>query len=81
MRWGLCWYGQAALNRRDVGSIPTTATAALPLCLSQCVFEMEETKLLKRTVRTNRPWRRSHPAGSKAQPPTGREVEGLGRGS
>lgn len=26
MRWGLCWYGQAALNRRDVGSIPTTAT-------------------------------------------------------
>lgn len=51
MRWGLCWYGQAALNRRDVGSIPTTATYG------------------------------SHPAGSKAQPPTGREDEGLGRGS
>ena len=25
MRRGLCWYGQAALNRRDVGSIPTAA--------------------------------------------------------
>ena len=25
MRWGPCWYGQAAVNRHDAGSIPATA--------------------------------------------------------
>ena len=25
LRWGPCWYGQAAVNRRDAGSIPATA--------------------------------------------------------
>ena len=25
MRWGLCWYGLAAVNRLDAGSIPATA--------------------------------------------------------
>ena len=25
MRWGLCWHGRAALNRRDAGSIPAAA--------------------------------------------------------
>ncbi len=25
MRWGPCWYGQAAVNRNDAGSIPATA--------------------------------------------------------
>ena len=25
MRWGPCWYGQAAVNRSDAGSIPATA--------------------------------------------------------
>ena len=25
MRWVLCWYGKAAVNRRDAGSIPATA--------------------------------------------------------
>ena len=25
MRWVLCWYGKATVNRRDAGSIPATA--------------------------------------------------------
>src|SRR6476646_4520778 len=25
LRWGPCWYGQAAVNRFDTGSIPVTA--------------------------------------------------------
>ena len=25
LRWGPCWYGQAAVNRPDAGSIPATA--------------------------------------------------------
>src|SRR5713226_9191814 len=25
LRWGPCWYGQAAVNRRATGSIPVTA--------------------------------------------------------
>ncbi len=25
LRWGPCWYGQAAVNRPDTGSIPVTA--------------------------------------------------------
>ncbi len=27
MRWGLCWYGQAAVNRSDAGSIPASAAS------------------------------------------------------
>lgn len=25
MRWVLCWYGKATVNRRDAGSIPASA--------------------------------------------------------
>jgi hypothetical protein len=32
MRWGLCWYGQAAVNRRDAGSIPATAARSKSAC-------------------------------------------------
>jgi hypothetical protein len=29
MRWVLCWYGKATVNRRDAGSIPATAAIFL----------------------------------------------------
>ena len=32
LRWGLCWYGQAAVNRRDAGSIPATAARTKRAC-------------------------------------------------
>ena len=41
MRWVLCWYGKATVNRRDAGSIP--ASAALwkgkPMGERQSCFE------------------------------------------
>ena len=29
MRWVLCWYGKATVNRRDAGSIPATAARCM----------------------------------------------------
>ena len=31
MRWVLCWYGKATVNRRDAGSIPAIAAVLLTI--------------------------------------------------
>ena len=33
MRWILCWYGKATVNRRDAGSIPAPAASKLKIVL------------------------------------------------
>ena len=39
MRWCSCWYGQAAVNRFDAGSIPATAACWSPRFSVSCTPE------------------------------------------
>ena len=141
MRWVLCWYGKATVNRRDAGSIPATAAgyqwkssgrmrslprkqvrAKCPLWVQVPRLPLDgeytcpwpsgkgaslpswtggfDSRRALLSMRSRFWWETfvalndgsagsipasatigSHPAGSKARPPTGREKEGSGRGS
>lgn len=56
MRRGPCWYGQAAVNRPDAGSIP--AAAARPMCAE---FDEPEESTAQAGLRSEQ--NGSHPAG------------------
>ena len=49
MRWVLCWYGKATVNRPDAGSIP--ATAALSGSLSLVILHWSFNRALGRAAK------------------------------
>lgn len=69
MRWGLCWHGQAALNRHVAGSIPATASRNEPRARFAfgLIVQQEDTGLACRRFGCNSRWVHWKEAGSRRQ--------------